>query len=151
MLGHVPLFATPWTTAHQAPLCMGFSRQKYWSELPFPSPGDLLTQGSNLGLLHCGHILNYLSHQGNPESLIKLSNFSYSRGLFTTFFYFRHLLIIKKSLDTDPLSTSCIFNSLILVVLLNSKEIDLSQSPSGGCSSISRVLENILLVSLSSG
>ena len=32
---------TPWTAAHQAPLSMGFSRQEYWSGLPFPSPGDL--------------------------------------------------------------------------------------------------------------
>ena len=32
---------TPWTVAHQAPLSMGFSRQEYWSGLPFPSPGDL--------------------------------------------------------------------------------------------------------------
>ena len=31
----------PWTVAHQAPLSMGFSRQGYWSGLPFPSPGDL--------------------------------------------------------------------------------------------------------------
>ena len=34
-------FATPWTVACQAPLFMGFSRQEYWSGLPFPSPGDL--------------------------------------------------------------------------------------------------------------
>ena len=33
--------ATPWTVAYQAPLSMGFSRQEYWSVLPFPSPGDL--------------------------------------------------------------------------------------------------------------
>ena len=33
--------ATPWTVAYQAPLFMGFSRQEYWSGLPFPSPGDL--------------------------------------------------------------------------------------------------------------
>ena len=33
-------FATPWTIAHQAPLSMGFPRQEYWRELPFPSPGD---------------------------------------------------------------------------------------------------------------
>ena len=33
--------ATPWTIAHQAPLSMGFSRQEYWSGLPFPPPGDL--------------------------------------------------------------------------------------------------------------
>ena len=40
-LSHVQLFATPWTEAHQAPLSMGFSRQEYWSGLPFPSPGNL--------------------------------------------------------------------------------------------------------------
>ena len=39
------LFATPWTLAHQAPLSMGFSRQGYWSGLPFPSPGDLPDPG----------------------------------------------------------------------------------------------------------
>ena len=37
----VRLFATPWTVAFKAPLSMGFSRQEYWSGLPFPSPGDL--------------------------------------------------------------------------------------------------------------
>ena len=42
---HVQLFATPWTTAHQAPLSMGFSRQEYWSRLPFPSPEDLSNSG----------------------------------------------------------------------------------------------------------
>ena len=44
-LGHVRLFATPWTVAYQAPLSMGFSRQEYWSGLPFPSPGDLPNPG----------------------------------------------------------------------------------------------------------
>ena len=34
-------FVTPWTVAHQVPLSMEFSRQEYWSGLPFPSPGDL--------------------------------------------------------------------------------------------------------------
>ena len=45
MLSCVRLFAIPWTGARQAPLSMGFSRQEYWSELPFPSPGDLLVPG----------------------------------------------------------------------------------------------------------
>ena len=40
LLSRVRLFATPWTVAYQAPLSMGFSRQEYWSGLPFPSPGD---------------------------------------------------------------------------------------------------------------
>ena len=42
-LSRVQLFATPWTVAYQAPLSMAFSRQEYWSGLPFPSPGDLPT------------------------------------------------------------------------------------------------------------
>ena len=37
----VRLFATLWTVAYQVPPSMGFSRQEYWSGLPFPSPGDL--------------------------------------------------------------------------------------------------------------
>ena len=35
----------PWTAAHQAPLSIGFSRQEYWSGLPFPSPGGLPNTG----------------------------------------------------------------------------------------------------------
>ena len=42
-LSHVRLFATPRTVAYQAPLSMGFSRQEYWSGLPFPSPVSQLT------------------------------------------------------------------------------------------------------------
>jgi len=45
LLSRVQLFANPWTIAYQAPLSMGFSRQEYWSELPFPSPGDLPDPG----------------------------------------------------------------------------------------------------------
>ena len=44
-LSRVRLFPTPWTVAHQAPPSMGFSRQEYWSGLPFPSPGDLSDPG----------------------------------------------------------------------------------------------------------
>ena len=48
MLSHfsrVWLFMTPWTVALQAPLSMEFSRQEYWSGLPFPSPEDLPNPG----------------------------------------------------------------------------------------------------------
>ena len=40
LLSRVQLLATPWTTAHQAPLSMGFSRQEYWSGVPSPSPQE---------------------------------------------------------------------------------------------------------------
>ena len=49
LLHRVQLFGTPWTVAHQASPSMGFSRQGYWSGLPFPSPGDLPDPGIKLG------------------------------------------------------------------------------------------------------
>ena len=45
----VRLFVTPWTVAHQAHPSMGFSRQEYWSGLPFPSPGNLPNPGIEPG------------------------------------------------------------------------------------------------------
>ena len=55
------------TVARQGSLSMGFSRQEYWSGLPFSFPGDLLnpTQESNPGLLHCRQIIYRLSFQGS--------------------------------------------------------------------------------------
>ena len=41
----IQLFVTPWTVSCQAPLSMGFSRQEYWTKLPFPPPGDLPDPG----------------------------------------------------------------------------------------------------------
>ena len=46
--GHAKLFVSVWTIARQAPLSMGFSRQEYWSGLPFPSPKDLSDPGIKL-------------------------------------------------------------------------------------------------------
>ena len=47
-LNRVRSFVTPWTVTHQASPSMGFSRQEYWSRLPFPSPGDLPDPGIEL-------------------------------------------------------------------------------------------------------
>ena len=49
LLSRVRLFETPWTAAYQAPLSMGFSRQEYWSGVPFPSLGDLPNPGTEPG------------------------------------------------------------------------------------------------------
>ena len=55
---------------------MEFSRQEYWSESPFPSPGIFPTQGSNRRLLHCRQIIYHLSQQGSPyKSLVSLKSF----------------------------------------------------------------------------
>ena len=48
-LSQVQLFVTLWTVAYQAPQSMGFSRQEYWTGLPFPSPGDLPDPGIESG------------------------------------------------------------------------------------------------------
>ena len=64
------LSAAPWTAALQAPLFMEFSRQEYWSGLPFPTPGIFLTQGLNPHLLHLLHWQADslpLCHLGSPH------------------------------------------------------------------------------------
>ena len=60
-----PALCDPMDCSCQAPLSMAFSSQEYYSGLPCPSPGALLTQGLNPGLLHCRQILYHLSHQGS--------------------------------------------------------------------------------------
>ena len=67
LLSRVWLFVTPWTVTYQAPRSMGFSRQEYWSGLPFPSPGDLPNPGTEPGLPNCRQTLYCLSHQGSPS------------------------------------------------------------------------------------
>ena len=52
-----PTLCDPWTVAHQAPPSMGFSRQEYWSGLPFPSPGDLPDAGIEPRSPHCRQTL----------------------------------------------------------------------------------------------
>ena len=69
-LSGVRLLVTPWTAARQAPLSMGFSRQEYWSGLPFPSLRDL----SNPRIEPESPALQAdsppLSHWGSPLSLV---------------------------------------------------------------------------------
>ena len=71
MLSRVGLFATPWTVAHQAPQSMEFSRQEYWSGLPFPSPGDLPNPGIKPGspALKAGTLPS--EPPGKPHRLLK--------------------------------------------------------------------------------
>ena len=57
-----PILCNLWTVAHQGSLPTEFSRQEFWSRLPFPAPEDLPTQRSNPDLPHCRQILYYLSH-----------------------------------------------------------------------------------------
>ena len=73
LLSCVQLFASPWTVAHQAPLSMGFSRQEYWSGLPFPPPGGhpdpRIEPSSPVSPTLQADSLP-LSHQGSPRICI---------------------------------------------------------------------------------
>ena len=66
-LSCVRLYVTTWTAAFQAPPLMGFSRQEYWSGLPFPSPEDIPDPGIDPGLRHCRQMVYHLSHQRSPS------------------------------------------------------------------------------------
>ena len=72
-----PTLGTSWTVACQAPLSMGFSRQEYWSGLPFPSPGDLPSPGIKPGS-------PALQADSLPTELHKVC-LSYMREIFSTF------------------------------------------------------------------
>ena len=105
-LSHVRLFATPWAVAHQAPLSMGFSRQEYWSGLPFPSPGDppnpVIEPGSpalQADAVFCDPIvsspLGSSVHGMSQARILEWVAISFSRGL---------PLLGIKSTDSSPLS-----------------------------------------------
>ena len=74
---------TPWTIPQGSPLSMRFSRQEYWTGLPFSSPADLPNLGTEPRLLHCRQILYHLNHQRingqswNLESIWSLAGWSY--------------------------------------------------------------------------
>ena len=78
---------TPWTAAHQAPLSMRFSRQEYWSGLPFPSPGDLPNPGIEPGspALQADSLLTELQGKSmyddlNDVSVVDMINIKCSKG-----------------------------------------------------------------------
>ena len=64
-LSRVRFFVTPWTVAYQAPPTRAFSRQEYWSGLPFPSPGDLPDPGIEPWSPAFRQTVYRLSHQGS--------------------------------------------------------------------------------------
>ena len=87
-------FATPWTVSCQAPLSMGFSRQEYWSGLPFPSPGDLPDLG--LALMFPTLVGRSLTTEppGNPK---------YSRCLLLNYFVYGS--VYMKIMASGPITS----------------------------------------------
>ena len=77
LLSHVQLFATPWAGTHQTSLSIEFSWQEYWSELPFPSPGDLSDPGIKPRSPTLQTDSSLSDHQGNPSYYIPKPNISF--------------------------------------------------------------------------
>ena len=115
-LSRVRLFATPWTVAHQAPPSMRFSRQEYWSGLPFPSPGESSqprdrTQVSRIAgrcyiqvqPLFKSHSL--LFRTINQPQFLSISCLSYFEWFYVTLFKPQHRLL-KSTLFSPPNSYS---------------------------------------------
>ena len=69
----IRLFVTPWTAAHQGPLSMEFARQKYWSVLLFPPPGNLLDPGIESSSLVSPELAGRLfttESPGKPQNIL---------------------------------------------------------------------------------
>ena len=77
-LSDVQFFATPWTIAHQAPLSIKFSRQGYWSQLPFPSPGGLADPAIKPESPALAGGFFALPHRGSPFYAFRSVQFSCS-------------------------------------------------------------------------
>ena len=101
LLSRVRLFATPWTAAHQASPSMEFSRQEYWSGLPFPSPGDLPDPGiePRSPALEADALSSELT--GKPHNILKQCQLSKKRSKRWTW------EISAPETDLIPLSVPC--------------------------------------------
>ena len=101
LLSCVWLFATPWTVACQVPPSMGFSRQEYWSGLPFPSPGDLPNPGIEPGSAALQADALPSKPLGKPPCLQKIHLFQSQR--YSSMFSsknFTYLFILASDLQT---------------------------------------------------
>ena len=104
VLSYVWLFVASWTVAHQVPLSMEFSRQEYWSGLPFPTPRDLPNPGIELMSLASPALAaqsSLLTPPGKPlwksNSITKLKRSSTSLIFPLTFYYNWNLFLLSTS------------------------------------------------------
>ena len=119
-LSCVHLFATPWTVALQTPLSMGFSRQGYWSGLPFPPADDLPNPGikRTFPVLADGFFTagppafngkNMFSHDASDEPIISKRAFKMVsfNGRYPISKIFKMQCILKYKQVMKPLLVSC--------------------------------------------
>ena len=89
--------STPWTSAHQAPPSMGFSRQEYWSGLPFPSPRRTLGEGKREGKsrISWGPTMDHTFYHAFKKIITSLCLFSTESSV-------RLYLIFSSIINTVP-------------------------------------------------
>ena len=127
LLSCVQLFVTPWTVAHEVFLSIGCSREEYWNGLPFPSLGDLPTQGLNSGLPHCRQTLYHLSHQKSHPLLISILNSSKTLFLF----FFQAKLLFPPGLCTVSILLAFHMVCVVSACVSHSTEYGFTSSPTG--------------------
>ena len=136
-------FVTPWTVACQAPLSMGFPRQKYWSGLPFPSPGNLPNLGiefassawqrdslplSHLGGSYADLTLNSCSLISNESSLLPSNSntfptsFSLNSQVISYLFFFPQKLPMIPLLSLQSADDLATYFTNAQVIKRNSKK-----------------------------
>ena len=111
-----PTLATPWTVAHQAPLSMGFSRQEYWSGLPFPPPGDLPIPGIEPASPTSQADSLLLSHQTWSYILVaalKISRLSHSLQLSKKTGFLLQLRKVPRKWGLNPSELAYILSILV--------------------------------------
>ena len=74
-------FVTPWTIPHQAPRSMGFSRQEYWSGLPFASPGDLARDRTHISCIAGGFFTNRATWEVQTSCLLLTNAYTLLKSL----------------------------------------------------------------------
>ena len=129
------LLVTPETVACQASLSSEFSRQEYWSKLPFPFPWDLLDPGvKNLGLLHCMQILYPLSHEGRPILILHnndlkellVAYFPHTIYKYDTINYLKYMILQKLEMTFWSPKTYCVhFSHFMNVITMNTSLLQL--------------------------
>ena len=102
---HVQLCVTPWTVAHQAPLSIGFSRQEYWSGLPFPSPMHVCMHAKLL--LLCPTLCGPMDSSPPGSSVTGFSRQEYTLYIYSILFWLycfccSRWLALKGVLDLHP-------------------------------------------------
>ena len=116
MLGRVRLFATPWTLALQAPLCMEFFSQHFLLQ------GIFSTQGLNPGLPDCRQTLHCLNHQWSQQNSGQWSHINadplivyikYIKSGLKIFMWFSHIIIWIPFLIPEKMNLKIIWNVLI--------------------------------------